>query len=638
MVPLLLFGVAAASMLPTQRRPGVQRRVRSPQMLRDTYDLVVVGGGPVGVTAALRAASLGHTAILIDATPPRQFQFTGPTGLFSKALRDSALRLDVQVLRSMGIVDTAIWEQVRGFVEQILRKSGDNNAKALALSGVPHLRGYGALRAAPDDWGAEGRCAVQVQFQQQRAKRNEMLLRSQCVLLATGSRAVRLPVLNEWYDRALGGHVRVHDSDSIKQLSFLPRSVVVVGGGIIAVEFARIFAELAADVTMVIRSPDLPKSLQRVGIDREVAYVLQADLIASGVKLLFESEIRGAALPAGASADAVRRDERRAAMQASRIELDVVRSGSDEPRAPLVADLVLSATGRNAVTEGLELQRLDVGTQPNGDVAVDSDLMTSAPGVYAAGDVIGAPQLASTGISQAEAAVDAMFGRSFMLAQGQEPAVTQDCSPTALLSNTARYPIGIWTLPELAFVGLTAAAAAAAPHNLDVVEGIGRYSESIRGHVHTVGTPCEGEYLEPCRRSDGDSDSTRPLTGPSLKLVVERTPPHAVVGVHIFGEDACELIHFGTTLVQQRQSIADILAVCCAPPARPAPPLPSSSPCFRAPSPVPPRAQMRRSPTTSSTSSPRATPWPRCRRIAGGRSTTSSTSPATATAGCPATR
>ena len=141
MVPLLLFGVAAASMLPTQRRPGVQRRVRSPQMLRDTYDLVVVGGGPVGVTAALRAASLGRTAILIDATPPRQFQFTGPTGLFSKALRDSALRLDVRVLRSMGIVDTAIWEQVRGFVEQILRKSGDNNAKALALSGVPHLRG-----------------------------------------------------------------------------------------------------------------------------------------------------------------------------------------------------------------------------------------------------------------------------------------------------------------------------------------------------------------------------------------------------------------------------------------------------------------------------------------------------------------
>ena len=103
-------------------------RARPPQMLRPSYDLVVVGGGPVGVTAALRAAAVGYKPILIDATPPRQFQFTGPTGLFSKALRDSALRIDVPVLRSMGIVDAAIWAQVRGFVEQILRKSGDNNA------------------------------------------------------------------------------------------------------------------------------------------------------------------------------------------------------------------------------------------------------------------------------------------------------------------------------------------------------------------------------------------------------------------------------------------------------------------------------------------------------------------------------
>ena len=79
-------------------------------MLRDKYDLVVVGGGPVGVTAALRGASLGYDTILIDATPPRQFQFTGPTGLFSKALRDSALRLDVPVLRSRAVVSTIPFE------------------------------------------------------------------------------------------------------------------------------------------------------------------------------------------------------------------------------------------------------------------------------------------------------------------------------------------------------------------------------------------------------------------------------------------------------------------------------------------------------------------------------------------------
>ena len=525
-------------------------------MLRQQYDLVVVGGGPVGVTAALRAAALGRTSILIDATPPRLFQFTGPTGLYSKALRDSALRLDVNVLKSMGINDAAIWNQLSGFVEQIMRKSGDNNAKALSVSRVPHLRGVGTMCTTPDD-GEPGRCTVAVEFQQPRAKASVIELRADNVLLATGSKAVRLPSLNGWYGLDVGGHVRVHDSDSIRGLTFLPREVVVVGGGIIAIEFARIFAELGAKVTMVIRSPDLPKSLSRVGIDREVGYVLQADLQAAGVELLFESEIAGADQVGllGTSRKQVGRQG---------LQLSVVESQSKEPREALTADLVLTATGRSAVTSGLSLDALGVGTKRNGDVEVDSSLETSYAGVFAAGDVIGAPQLASTGIAQAEAAVDAMFCRPAAAEQEEAP---EDYSPAALLANAARYPIGIWTLPEVAFVGLTAEAAGQPPHNLEVIEGIGRYSESIRGHVHTVGTSLEGEYLVPCsRRDDGDGDCEQgqPLTGPSLKLVVTRAAPHHVVGVHIYGEDACELIHFGTTLVQERKTLADILALCFA--------------------------------------------------------------------------
>jgi len=115
-------------------------------------------------------------------------------------------------------------------------------------------------------------------------------------------------------------------------------------------------------------------------------------------------------------------------------------------------------------------------------------------------------------------------------------------------------------MPELAFVGLTAAAAAAAPHRLDVVEGVGRYSDSIRGHVHTVGGEHEGEYLAGYTGEQREQQ----LTGPALKIVVERAPPHRIVGVHAFGEDACELIHFGTTLVQGSKGLADILSVCFA--------------------------------------------------------------------------
>jgi len=323
---------------------------------------------------------------------------------------------------------------------------------------------------------------------------------------------------------------------------------------------------------MVIRSPDLPRSLARVGIDVEVGYVLQADLEAAGVRLRFESEIVGAeqvGLP-GAT--------RRSGQMG--IQLDVACStGSCASQAPLQADLVLSATGRCAVTGGLCLEELGVTTARNGDVEVDCNLETSCKGVYAAGDVIGAPQLASTGIAQAEAAVDAMFLRSDAArAEAAEEALTglqgarrglqeevdADFSPEALLSNAARFPIGIWTLPELAFVGLTAEAAQQPPHSLEVVEGVGRYSASIRGHVHTVGTCKEGEYLAPCGQLDAEGRSNSPLTGPSLKLVATRAAPHRIVGVHIYGEDACELIHFGTTLVQERKTLSDVLLVCFA--------------------------------------------------------------------------
>ena len=111
------FKMLSASRVPARPPHAVVQRTstvhlmeeKKPVQKSNRFDLLIIGGGPVGVTAALRAAALGRTAILIDNTPPKQFQFTGPTGLFSKALRDSALRIDVPVLRSMGIVDTAIW-------------------------------------------------------------------------------------------------------------------------------------------------------------------------------------------------------------------------------------------------------------------------------------------------------------------------------------------------------------------------------------------------------------------------------------------------------------------------------------------------------------------------------------------------
>lgn len=254
------------------------------------------------------------------------------------------------------------------------------------------------------------------------------------------------------------------------------------------------------------------------------------------------------------------RDRRRGkATPQQQLELQLCKAGGDplgedEARA-LSVDLVLTATGRRARSANLGVEIIGGALAANGDLRVDGSLRASAhSGVYAAGDVIGAPQLASTGIAQAESAVEAMFGCS---------QSSDDCSPAALLSNAARYPIGIWTVPEMAFVGLTREAASAPPHCMDVVEGIGRYADCIRGHVHTVGTPREGGYLRAASAKQR-SYSTHDLRGPALKLVVQRAPPHVIVGVHVFGDDACELIHFGTTLVQGGKTLADVLSLCFA--------------------------------------------------------------------------
>jgi len=323
----------------------------------------------------------------------------------------------------------------------------------------------------------------------------------------------------------------VFDSDSIKQLSFLPRTVTIVGGGIIAVEFARIFAALQARVTMLIRAKDLPSSLARVGIDREIGLELQKDLESAGVRILFETEVVSAEESDGKTGSQTD-DERRRSLQ-----IQLLKKGDTTVRH-MESDILFTATGRTAVSRNLGLCELggDEALAPNGDVVVGPDLQTTVPCVYAAGDIVGAPQLASTGIRQAEAAITNMFGGS----SGVD--VEETSSPQDLLSNAARYPIGIWTIPEVSFVGLTQEAATA--QGKVVVEGVAKYDDTIRGHIH---------------KAKSQGGRKRPPGTQQLKMVVELAWPHRVIGVHIIGEDACELIHYGTTLVQGGKTLEDTL-------------------------------------------------------------------------------
>jgi len=499
----LLLAVSASALLaPRPRRTyGAALRAKAKKAPQE-FDLVILGGGPVGVSAALRAASLGRSAVVVDATPANAVQFAGPTGLFSKALRDCARRLDVSTLRAMGLGDAAVWAQVRESTQRITKKCGADNAARLFAERVPCFRGQGTVVRA-DSKGV----AVDVAFRRTtRSGSAGTTVLAKHALVATGSRAVRFDGVA--YDD------RVFDSDSIKGLDFLPRSVIVVGGGIIAVEYARIFAALDADVTMVVRSTNLPTSLERVGIDKGLAGALSEDLKNAGIKLLFRTEVR-----------AVDRGK-------DGVTVALSEAGGGAGAGSRTADILLTATGRSAVTEGVFGGDLLNVLAPNGDVAVNARLASPAYArISAAGDCVGAPQLASTGVAQAEAAVDAMFAPDF----------DDSLSPEALLASAGKYPVAIWTVPELAFCGVTSAAAKRA--NLDVVTGLARYADTVRGEI---------------------AASPKAYVGPCLKVVVDRAPPHVIRGVHIFGEDAAELVHFGTGLVRDSKTCGDAVDLCYA--------------------------------------------------------------------------
>ncbi|EKX31393.1 hypothetical protein GUITHDRAFT_122400, partial [Guillardia theta CCMP2712] len=422
------------------------------------FDLIVLGGGPTGLTAALTAASIGRTAAIIDGTPVTQTQFSGPTGLFSKALRDSAKKVKVRTLREMGLRDTSIWKQVQDLTMDILDASGKKNLAAIEGNRVPTVRGTAVLFEDDDPTNSK------IKIERMDGKTEYAKCRK--LLFATGSRPMRLN--NIAYD-----DVGIFDSDSIRKLSFLPREVTIVGSGIISIEFAKIFNYLECKVNIIIRSSSFEGALSRIGVDHDVAVALEEDLKSSGVNLYFDAEIDSIEKPQGAH------------VSEEPMKIKIKSSSSGQHMADVTSNIVMTATGRLANTQKLGLEEAGVKME-KGTILVNGDLETSVPGVYAAGDVVGAPSLASTGIEQAITAVMRMFDQD-ELTDGTwmsiPPGTGKD--PKSLLQSPLQYPIGIWTLPEMSFIGYTKRSAEKAGYS-NVGEGRASYANTIRGRVQGI--------------------------------------------------------------------------------------------------------------------------------------------------------
>jgi NAD(P) transhydrogenase len=289
-------------------------------------------------------------------------------------------------------------------------------------------------------------------------------VRARNIVIACGSHPARPSTVD--FD---GEHIV--DADDLLRLQRIPTAMVVVGAGVIGMEYASMLAAIGTHVTVVDSRDEMLEFC-----DREIVESLQYSLRELGVVFRFGEHVAAVERqPSGA--------------------IVLLASGK-----AIAADTVLYATGRQGAVDGLNLEQAGLQADDRGHITVDDQYRTIVPHIYAVGDVVGFPALAATSIEQGRQAAHHALG---------EPI---DDTP-------ALAPIGIYTIPEISYVGRTEAdlTKAAIPYEV----GIARYRELARGQIA------------------GDPHGL-------LKLLVHRDD-HTLLGVHICGTEASELIHIGLT-------------------------------------------------------------------------------------------
>ncbi len=423
--------------------------------LTEQFDLVVIGSGPAGQKAAIQAAKSRARVALIEQEPGVGGQCVYRGTIPSKTLRETALQLArIQRHGEMsgfrlreGVEVKALMSRLNQVIDSHVGYIGGQ----LARNGITRYHGRGRFLAA-------NRVAVRP------VKGPTVELEARSVVVAVGSRPRNPPEIPV-------DHENILDSDSILSMIYLPGSLTILGGGVIACEYASVFSHLGVKVTMVDRA------------DRPLKFV-DADLVERFVTALGRS---GGRYVGNTSAGEVRWDG------ASKVR---TRLGNGEL---VESDKLMVALGRVAAVEGLDLAAAGLQTNARGLLEVDEHCRTKVPGVYAVGDVIGPPSLASTAMEQ---------GRRAARHALQLPSSD---SPDTI-------PIGIYSIPEMASVGLSEEDALRREGAAPLV-GRARFEEIARGVISGI--------------EDG-----------LLKLIADPSG-RRLLGVHIVGEGASELIHVG---------------------------------------------------------------------------------------------
>jgi len=432
------------------------------------YDLIVIGSGPAGEKAAIQAAKLDKRVAVIEQGALLGGACAHSATLPSKTLREAVLFITSLEQRSFPGIQCAV-KKYRMGVQDLLRyktavvqHQADTVRRRLDRNDIDIFHGQAAFLdphrlAIESRDGSRRTCTAAV------------------VILAVGSRPAH-PATIPFDDE------RVFDTDSILHLDRIPRTLAVIGAGVVGCEYASIFATLGVKVTLLDTRAHVLEFL-----DEELKQRLLYRMLNAGVIMHFGEEVTAVTVP-----------------EADRVECQCA-SGK-----VVTAERVLYAAGRAGNTDQLGLAGIGLETTLRGLLEVNAQFQTALPHLYAVGDVIGFPALAATAMHQGRLASAHAFRRGSESADGK-------IAPTLL----APLPFGIYTIPEVSMVGATEEELTEARVPYEI--GHAFYRETARAHIM------------------GDIEGL-------VKLVFHRETLQ-LLGVHIIGERAAELIHLGQAVI-----------------------------------------------------------------------------------------
>lgn len=430
-------------------------------------DLCVIGSGPGGQKAAIQAAKLGKDVVVIERMDVVGGVAINTGTIPSKALREAVVAATSahNVAPGMGVPVVSRETRVQQLLEscnRVIRSEVELVRKQLASNGVEVIHGHGSF--------------IDAHTVQADGPRGVERITAENILIGVGTSPARPETVP--FDRRV-----IITSDELLRMETLPRTMIVVGGGVIGTEYASMLAALGVRVTIIEGRPRLLEF-----IDQEVGEALQYHLRQAGCTLRLGEKVAGmraVQAPRGSSGGD-----------------SIMAEATLESGKTIVADCLLFSIGRQGATSALNLAAAGLSADNRGRIKVNNRFQTAVPHIYAVGDVIGFPALASTSMEQGRQAALDMFGER-------------------VETVAELIPYGIYAIPEISMVGWTEEALT--KEGIPYEAGIAHYKEIARGQLlhDDVGM---------------------------LKLLIHQES-HALLGVHCIGTNATELVHIGQAVM-----------------------------------------------------------------------------------------